>query len=80
MPSPTQARADHWNQVLCHFRFQRAHGGYANDMDCIVARISFEPGAAGLLALCERLGLSHEGIPPGADPRQGSRQVLAAVG
>lgn len=78
MSSPTQARADHWNQVLRHFRFQRAHGGHANDMDCIVASISFAPDQAGLLALFQKLGLALERIPPDKPRRELGRSYDSA--
>jgi hypothetical protein len=53
-----------WARALQIFRFCRAKGGMANDGDDFRCLLRFQ-GEDGLLALCRRLGLPLERLPPG---------------
>lgn len=65
MPSPSAETAERWNRELTGFRFFFAHGGHANDGDCLTGRLRFMPGEAGLLDVFGRLELPLIRIPPG---------------
>lgn len=63
---PSRATAERWNRELKHFRFCFAHGGHANDMDTLSARLPYDGSLAGLEALFGRLELPLARIAPGA--------------
>ncbi len=61
---PSLEEASHWNRSLRWFRFSFAHGGPANDMDTLSARIPFDGTESGLLMLADQLGV-REALEPG---------------
>jgi len=67
---PSSKTAERWNRSLRCFRFHFAHGGHANDLDTLSARVRFTSGEAGLRDIFRRLQLSLRAIPPGAPRRE----------
>lgn len=79
MPSPSPATAERWNRALRGFRFFFAHGGHANDMDTLSARIRFTPGEEGLAAIFLALEVPLQRIPPGAPRVEAGRSYTVDV-
>lgn len=56
MSRPSASTVERWHAALRLFRFSYAIGGHANDGDTFTGNLPFA-GEAGLVALCEGLGI-----------------------